>query len=487
MEKNRPAIVDQILQELFSARPAPGEEQVRILVQRIQAEDEETRVYLFLEIIRRMRSSAPSPSTPSGMIPPHLKASTQTGKKPRRKKKAGGQPGHPGHHRSQPDHIDRREEHRLDRCPNCGGPLQRCHGPRSLRIRIIEDIPASIAPEVTEHIIHRDYCPRCRKPVEPKVEAALPKTTIGHRLLVLTAYWHYALGMTLAQILDTLNYHLHCQWSKGGLIRLWHQLGQILLLWYETLAAEIRHSAVLHADETGWRVNGETHWLWCFSNGTVTVYLVHRSRGSPALKRLFDEAFEGILVTDFWAAYDAILGGLHQCCLFHLLNELVKVNQRNTAEEWRAFARQTKRLMQDALRLRARADFTPERYAARIDRLYRRLLDLALADYADADARCLANRLEKYRDELFTFLTHPEVPATNNQGEREIRMAVLIRKIIYGNRSDHGALTQAVLMTVFRTLKRRGYNPIQILVSALRDYVRTGHLPPFPPVITSEG
>jgi len=87
--------------------------------------------------------------------------------------------------------------------------------------------------------------------------------------------------------------------------------------------------------------------------------------GSPALKRIFDEAFEGILVIDFWAAYDGILGGLYQCCLFHLLNEMVKVDQRNLAEEWQAFARKTKRLIQDALRLRARADFTPERYASR--------------------------------------------------------------------------------------------------------------------------
>jgi len=63
---------------------------------------------------------------------------------------------------------------------------------------------------------------------------------------------------------------------------------------------------------------------------------------------------------------------------------------------------------------------------------------------------------------------------------------LLIRKIMYGNRSDPGALTQAMLMSLFRTLKRRGYNPIASLVSALRVFVRTGHRPPFPPVINSE-
>jgi len=162
------------------------------------------------------------------------------------------------------------------------------------------------------------------------------------------------------------------------------------------------------------------------------------------------------------------------------------VELRHASEEWQAFLKKTRRLFQDALRLRARADFTPEHYASRIRRLYERLLDLALAEYADREARRLAKRLHKYWDELFTFLEHPEVPATNNHGEREIRFAVLIRKIIYGNRSDHGAFTQSVLMTIFRTLQRRGYNPIETLVSALRTYVSTGQLPPFPPPNTSD-
>jgi hypothetical protein len=212
---------------------------------------------------------------------------------------------------------------------------------------------------------------------------------------------------------------------------------------------------------------------------------VDRSRGSPVLKQFFKESFHGILVTDFYAAYDAVAWREHQCCLFHLLNELQKVNQRNASEEWLSFAKKTKRLMQDALRLRAQKDFSPERYRSRIDRFYERLLDLALSHYADADTCRLANRLKKYRDELFVFLTHPDVPATNNHAEREIRTAVLMRKIIYGNRSADGALTQSVLMTVFRTLKRRGYNPIETLVYALRDTIRTGQLPPFPPVIIS--
>lgn len=486
MEENKREKANQIVLELLRSGKGLSEEQARTLAQSLLNEGEEALTFLLLEIASRVSGAKPSPSTPSGMIPPFEKdAASKGGKK--RKKKRGAKRGHPGSCRSKPLRIDRQEEHRLDQCPDCGGPLQQCNGEASVRSRIIEDIPEDIQPEVTEHIIHRDYCPTCRRHVEPPIDAALPKATIGNRLLCLTAYWHYALGMTITQILETLNYHLHFQISQGGLIQKWSQARKILQVWYESLAEEIQQSAVLHADETGWRVDGKTHWLWCFSNDHTTFYMVDQSRGSPALKKLFHEEFAGILVTDFWAAYDAVTCGDRQFCLVHLLRELEKVNQRNTSGEWKSFAKKTKRLIKDALRLRARDDFTPETYETRIDRFYQRLLDLALSSYADHDACRLAKRLEKYRDELFVFLTHPTVPSNNNHAEREIRSAVLMRKVIYGNRSEDGALTQSILMTVFRTLKRRGHNPISTLVSALKDYIQTGELPPFPPIITSDG
>ena len=257
MEVTRNDTAHQIIHELLSLGTALPEEKARALAKTLLAEGEEAVTFFLLEIAMRVKETKPSPSTPSGMIPPYEKESAQTNKK-KRKKKPGGKPGHRGSHRSQPDKIDHQEAHRLEQCPDCGGSLQRCDGEQSTRSRFIEDIPGDIQPEVTEYIIHRDYCPHCRKHVEPKIEAALPRAAIGNRLLCLTAYWHYALGMTISQILDTLNFHLHFTLSKGGLIQKWHQLRLILLIWYETLAEEIQNSAVLHADETGWRVDGKT-------------------------------------------------------------------------------------------------------------------------------------------------------------------------------------------------------------------------------------
>jgi hypothetical protein len=242
----------------------------------------------------------------------------------------------------------------------------------------------------------------------------------------------------------------------------------------------------LHADETGWRVNGLPHWLWCFANKQSCFYMIDRHRGGSALGKFFTEAFDGVLVRDFWAAYDALDVGEHQCCLVHLLRELEKVDLTNSSAEWKAFAKQLRRLIRDGIRLRKRPDFTPDKYARRIVRIDQRLMALARGTYNDADAARLANRLMKYCDSLFAFLDHPEVPFENNLAERMIRPAVLIRKNSQSNRSDKGAATQAVLMSIYRTLKLRGHNPMDVIADALRTYLITGQLPPLPaPVIAS--
>ena len=73
------------------------------------------------------------------------------------------------------------------------------------------------------------------------------------------------------------------------------------MAWYGEIADSALHGAVLHADETGHRINGHTHWLWCFTNGNLTYYQIDRSRGHEALQRFFHETFQGTLITDFWA------------------------------------------------------------------------------------------------------------------------------------------------------------------------------------------
>jgi transposase len=431
--------------------------------------------------IAQLQQPSSNPSTPSAMVPLHEKPAVD---KTRRRKKPGAKNGHPGSRRKAPPVIDAKVEHRLDACPCCGGPVQRC---KRSRTRIIEDIPQQITPVVSEHTIHRDYCPSCKKHVEPVVPDAMPNATLGHHVVALSSWFHYGLGITISQVRDILGSHLHTQITAGGLLDGWGRLSDALLPWYQQIAREALAAAVLHADETGWRVDGDTYWLWCFTDPRCCYYMIDKSRGGPALQKFFVEAFNGTLVTDFWGAYRSVMAEDNQYCLPHLLRELLKVDEHNHGSEWQAFAKQLRRLIRDGIRLRKRHDFTPERYASRIGLIHRRLCALADAIYADGDARRLGHRLSTHRDALFTFLDKPEVPSDNNHAERQIRPAVIMRKNILCNRSEAGAQTQSVLMSVYRTLKLRGHDATKTIAAALRELLRTGQLPPLPVENVADG
>jgi hypothetical protein len=457
--------------------PLLTEEQARQIYQ----QGEEAVVFALLTLAKQAATPVPSPapSTPSAMVPPYQKPTTHS-----RRKRPGQKTGHLGTRRGIPQRIDQRQTHRLKHCPACGGPLQRCE---QTRTRYTEDIPKDITPVVTEHTIYRDWCPRCRRRVEPVVPEALPKATLGNRVLVLSAWLHYGLGNTLSQIVEIFNHHLQIKLTGGGLIQMWYRLQAVLFGWYLQIQTEAVKSAVLHADETGWRVNGKTHWLWCFSTPELTFYMIDRSRGSPALRKFFQEEFNGILLSDFWGAYNAVVCRKRQMCLVHLLRDLEYVETyKHLDKNWAAFAKKLRRLIGDAIRLWRRDNVAVSEFASRRARLDVRLDQLIETPWRHPEATRLVKRLRRHRNDLFTFLDEADVPFENNHAERAIRPAVLIRKNSYSNRSRRGADAQAVLMSVYRTLKQRGYHPIETIIKAIESYLTTEKLPSLPAPITTD-
>ena len=270
-------------------------------------------------------------------------------------------------------------------------------------------------------------------------------------------------------------------------MQMWHRLSDILFTWYEEIHEQILDSGRLHADETGWRVSGKTHWLWCFGNDTSVFYMIDRSRGSPAIKKFFTRAFEGVLITDFWSLYDSVCCAEKQKCWPHLLRDAASVDEKTEDENWKSFSRRLASIYRDAKKLQGNRETLEESaYDHSVGLLEARIHKLACESWEHADANRLSKRLSKYGSELLTFLWHENVPSDNNHGERLIRPAVMIRKNSYCNHSNQGALTQSVLMSVLRTLRLRGCNPIDELLSALASYSKTGKLPPVPAGTNSE-
>ena len=200
-------------------------------------------------------------------------------------------------------------------------------------------------------------------------------------IVAFTAWLHYCLNMTIGQLVSVFEFHIKSTISRGGLMKMWHRLATIFEPWYDQIEEDAKSSAVLHGDETGWRVDGKTHWLWCFASENTTYYMVHESRGSPAISEFFKEFYDGVLVTDFWAAYNRVACADRQMCLVHLLRELKKVDKYlDTSKDWQAFRKKLKRLIQDAIRLSHRRDeLSAEKYASLKQRIEERL-DKMLSD-----------------------------------------------------------------------------------------------------------
>ncbi len=99
----------------------------------------------------------------------------------------------------------------------------------------------------------------------------------------------------------------------------------------------------------------------------------------------------------------------------------------------------------------------------------------------------MTKRLRRYGEYLFTFLDYADVAFENNFAERQIRPAVILRKNSQSNRSGRGAATQAVLMSIYRTLKLRNLNPAKTIADALKTYIKTGQLPTLPDADIAHG
>ncbi len=70
--------------------------------------------------------------------------------------------------------------------------------------------------------------------------------------------------------------------------------------------------------------------------------------------------------------------------------------------------------------------------------------------------KAIQTRITNQNTNLITALLHENATLTNNHAERMIRPMVIIRKISGGSRSDRGAATHAVNMSVMQTLALKG-------------------------------
>lgn len=364
---------------------------------------------------------------------------------------------------------DRQEIHAPSHCPGCANPLSRGRMVRQRQVIMLPPVRA----EVVEHVVLQRRCGQCGMVCRGEMPDLGEEVGAGRRFGWAVAAQVVVLRTKLRLPLASLQWLFHHVWglrvSQGALCSLLEEAARAGQDTYDGLLADARASPVVHVDETGWRQDGRNGYIWTVSTPQVRYFTCTQSRAGRVARRLIGDEYEGVVVSDFYAAYDQ-LDGRHQRCWAHLLRTIHELQTQHPGDEglagWAAAVQTLYRRANDAAS-QAAAQTPSQREATRLAFEWE-LLALCRAQPATAHQATLCKRVERYLPELFMFVSDAAVPATNNAAERALRPLVIARKISGGTRSAQGSQTRMILQSLIATWEVRGQNPLTAMQSLLQ-------------------
>ena len=268
--------------------------------------------------------------------------------------------------------------------------------------------------------------------------------------------------------------------SKGSVANFNQEASDKLDTFEVWVKKQILAASNLHADETGINIGGEGAWLHTLSNDKVTWLQHDKRRGPEAMERIgLLPHFKGNLIHDHWKSYFQY-AAKHTLCNAHHLRELEWAAQF----ENQAWAKQMKELL---IEINAQEQEIPLSQQAAYEERYRAILKAGETEcpvtpklspkrgrIKKSKSRNLLERLQAFEAETLRFMREPDVPFTNNQGERDLRMAKVQQKISGCFRSENGARTFFRVRSYLATCQKQGVNPMLAL-----KLLFNGELPPF--------
>ncbi len=391
----------------------------------------------------------------------------------------GGQPGHDGQTLMASDHPDQIETHAADTCAQCQASLAGIEA-SGYEERQVFDIPA-IRIEVTAHRAEVKLCPSCGARNKGDFPAGVTQAVqYGAAVKTWATYFtnqHHIPVERTAQIFDDL---VHQPVSDATVLKASEEFSVCIAPSTAAVKAQLRAAEVLHADESGLRVEGKLHWLHVASTDTLTDYEVHAKRGHEAM----DEAgilgaFRGTAVHDHWKPYFTYDECRHALCNAHHLRELQFVDKQY-GQPW---ANDMAELL---LEIKAAVAETPaaavslsppqlEAFAQRYDEVVQAGIEANPIAAPEVKKRGrpkrppplnLAMRLHDFKEQVLAFMYDFRVPFDNNQGERDIRMVKVKQKVSGGFRTLEGAKRFGRIRGYISTARKNSNNVFEAIRGA---------------------
>lgn len=392
---------------------------------------------------------------------------------PGERKKRGPPFGHPPWQRSRPKRIDQVVPVPAPRrCPDCHRPLKAM---AQTVEHVQEDICLQPHTLVTRYLHQQGYCSHCGQAVFQPGPGELPGAYIGPAAKATAIYLRYHLHASDRKISRFFADFFGLRFVPASVYGFEQQAvrrGQPL---YADLVEKVRALSTVHADETSWRNDGQPHWLWYAGDEDLACYHLDAHRSSEAAQILLGEHFGGVLVTDAYAAYNGVHPKDRQSCLAHIKRKAKELGQEVALLKGRAADPAAQQFCSDiegwvrtaceAHRRLCRGAWRAKTARQCHQALRRQLRWLCRQPLRYPRVEAFRKRLlgpeQKY---FFTCFRRPKVPPTNNQAERSLRSAVIMRRIVQGTRSAEGLENHSVLRSLLETARRQGKRPHQFLL-----------------------
>ena len=303
---------------------------------------------------------------------------------------------------------------------------------------------------------------RCRE-----CRALLPvysrRSRYGHNLRAFVVYLMIELRLSNRKVVEHLSLLFDLSLDRHEAYRIKSAMAEEYMPTYRGILRQIAEGGLVHADETKAVVKGSGHYVWVFANLTTVAYVYSELREAAILEDVLD-GFNGVLVSDFYAAYDFIPCA-QQKCLIHLMRDINEDLHRNPFDdELKEIAGRFGALLReivetiDTYGLKARNLGKHRKPAARF------VEHVVAMKCATEAGLALKKRIEKNRDKLFTFLDYDGVPWNNNNAEHAVRAFTRLRNVIF-NSTPKGHREYATLLTIQQTLRYRGMGFLEFMRS----------------------
>ncbi len=384
------------------------------------------------------------PNEPSGSIPDYEKENLDNSKI-----KPGQKPGHKGISRVSPTEIHKHVYYKPKCCNHCNSSNLKQIGQREKTITEIEFNVINIK----EHYYDMK-CNCCGSETKPISMHGSSKSPFGKIAQSLVTYLSSVGGMTKRPVEALFKDFFKLDISDTSLINNEIRISKELMSEYNNYLELVKKAQYCHKDETSYRINGQTNWIWVYDSKDTVFYRLAKTRGKQVIKDDFGMNNNQISINDCYSSYNMFKR--QQICWAHIIRESKAHSEKdNATDDEKLFYEKLHKIYTRAKSFVAQDPPLEVRQSERAyleNELYNLISPLNnKTNYLKRISKRLFDKLNS----CFLFVEIKDLPSTNNQAERSVRPFVIHRKASFGSKSFAGGEAKVILKTLFENAKRQ--------------------------------